>query len=363
MDHNYLVNRRQFLKTSLAMAVGAYIYRPSGKFVEQQDIPNYDRLGRLCAGGEGAPFDIKAKPDINSQVVGTAYRDDVVPWIKEVVASSVDYSDFNQRWVETDKGFIYGAYVQPVKNILNQPLTELPNYGGIPGMWVEITVPLADLILTQSPSGFWLRSVLKPRIYYGQVFWCDQISQDDKGQILYRLSERVGSLPDYYFAKAEACKPIPPDEMTVLSPDVEDKKLIVNLSRQTLSAYENGREVYFCRVATGPKIAGEWATTPGDHPIWRKVVSIHMSANASKGEAFDTSGIGWTSIFTNEGSAVHAAYWHNEFGKARSHGCVNCLPEDAKWVWRWTLPHVEYNPGDLVIQGMNSSSRVNVVVE
>ncbi len=56
----------------------------------------------------------------------------------------MDYSDFNQRWVETDKGYIYGANVQPVKNILNQPLSQLPTYGGSPGMWVEITVPLAE---------------------------------------------------------------------------------------------------------------------------------------------------------------------------------------------------------------------------
>lgn len=363
MDKNYLINRRQFIKTTLTTAVGAFIYQPFGADFVQQDIPNFERLGRLCTGGAGSPFEIKAKPNINSQTVGTAYYDDVVPWIKEVVANSMNFSDFNQRWVETDKGYIYSANVQPVKNIPNKPLTELPVTGAMTGMWVEVTVPFADLILTQSPSGFWLRSTVTPRIYYGQVFWCDEISQDEKGQIVYRLSERFGSLPDHYYAKAEACKPITPEEMTVLSPNVEDKKIIVNLTRQTLSAFENGREVFYCRVATGPMIEGEWSTTPGDHPIWRKLVSLHMSADSKKGEAFDTSGIGWTTIFTSEGSAVHAAFWHNEFGKARSHGCVNCLPEDAKWVWRWTLPHVEYDLGDLVIQGMNSSGRITVVVD
>ena len=172
----------------------------------------------------------RLKPSINSPTARVLYRDDVVPWVKEVVASTLDYSDFNQRWVETDQGYIYGAHLQPVKNILNAPLTALPVYGTEPGMWVEITVPVVDLVLTQPPSGYWLRTVLKPRIYYGQVFWCDNISQDANGQILYRLSEKKGSLPDYFFAKAEACKPVPPEEMTVLSPDVEDKKIIVNLS-------------------------------------------------------------------------------------------------------------------------------------
>ena len=363
MDNNYLINRRNFLKTSLGAAAGAVLLKPYKQFTDQVEIPNFERLGRLCTGGEGAPFEFKTKPSINSSTARVLYRDDVVPWVKEVVASTLDYSDFNQRWVETDQGYIYGAHLQPVKNILNAPLTALPVYGTEPGMWVEITVPVVDLVLTQPPSGYWLRTVLKPRIYYGQVFWCDNISQDANGQILYRLSEKKGSLPDYFFAKAEACKPVTPEEMTVLSPDVEEKKIIVNLSRQTLSAYENGREVFFCRVSTGPNLSDGWSTPPGDHPIRWKLVSLHMSANASKGEAFDTSGIGWVTMFTSEGAAVHAAYWHNEFGKARSHGCVNCLPEDARWVWRWTLPHVEYVPGDLEIKGMNASDRVTVQVE
>jgi lipoprotein-anchoring transpeptidase ErfK/SrfK len=38
--------------------------------------------------------------------------------------------------------------------------------------------------------------------------------------------------------------------------------------------------------------------------------------------------------------AMHAVYWHDEFGTARSHGCVNLAPQDAKWIWDWTLPAV-----------------------
>jgi hypothetical protein len=363
MDNNNLINRRDFIKGTLGAFAGIYLVNPLELQNQKQQIefPDFERLGRLCAGGEGTPIQVKAKPSIYSENVGTIYFDEIVPWHREVVANSVDYSDFNQRWVESDKGYIYSAYVQPVRNLPNNALTELPKFGENPGMWVEITVPIADLILTQPPSGYWLRTVNNPRVYYGQIFWCDNISQGEGGQILYRLSEKVGSFPDFFYARAEACRLIPPEEMTVLSPDIEDKKIIVNLTRQTLSAYENGREVYFCRVATGPKLSEGWSTPPGDHPIWRKLVSLHMSANASKGEAFDTSGIGWTTLFTSDGAAIHAAFWHNEFGKARSHGCVNCLPEDAKWIWRWTLPNVAYDPGDVIIKGMNSSSRVTIV--
>ena len=40
------------------------------------------------------------------------------------------------------------------------------------------------------------------------------------------------------------------------------------------------------------------------------------------------------------GYALHAAYWHDVFGKARSHGCVNLSPVDAHRVFLWSDPPV-----------------------
>ena len=36
--------------------------------------------------------------------------------------------------------------------------------------------------------------------------------------------------------------------------------------------------------------------------------------------------------------AIHAAYWHEDFGSPKSGGCVNLSPEDAKRVFDWTEP-------------------------
>jgi hypothetical protein len=45
----------------------------------------------------------------------------------------------------------------------------------------------------------------------------------------------------------------------------------------------------------------------------------------------------WVEYF--EGSyALHAAYWHDDFGRPRSHGCVNMSPVDARRVFMWTDP-------------------------
>ena len=31
----------------------------------------------------------------------------------------------------------------------------------------------------------------------------------------------------------------------------------------------------------------------------------------------------------------HGAYWHDDFGKPVSHGCINLSPADAKWLYEW----------------------------
>jgi lipoprotein-anchoring transpeptidase ErfK/SrfK len=58
--------------------------------------------------------------------------------------------------------------------------------------------------------------------------------------------------------------------------------------------------------------------------------------------------------------AVHSTFWHNNFGVPMSHGCVNARPEDAKFIFRWTLPKVTYEPGDLTISGKGGTK---IIVE
>ena len=68
-----------------------------------------------------------------------------------------------------------------------------------------------------------------------------------------------------------------------------------------------------------------------------------IGGTAGDSSFYDLPGIGWISYFTGSGCAFHSTYWHNDYGKPRSHGCVNLLPEDAKWVYRWSMPVADYN--------------------
>lgn len=335
-----------------ALWVGGLAVTPWRRLFTLPEFPEADRLGRVI----GGMVKIKARPDIDSEDVGVLYDDEVVPWVREVVGSRPLW--YTQRFVETPDGYIYAPNLQPVRNEPNQPVNKLYDPDG---MWVEVTVPYVDLILhNPPPRSPWLKNTKTPRLYYSQIMCVDEIKHDDDGRVWYRVIEKYGTFGDIFWAPAEAFKPIAQEDVTPISPDVENKHVEVDLSHQTMSCYEGNAEVYYCRVSTGDKYdaegnpVDEWSTPIGTHSIWRKLYSVHMTGGTTGG-GYDLPGIGWTTLFSGNGVAIHSTFWHNSFGIPRSHGCVNAQPEDAKWVFRWTLPDVQYNPGDLTISGKGST--------
>jgi lipoprotein-anchoring transpeptidase ErfK/SrfK len=273
---------------------------------------------------------------------------------------------FNQRWVETPQGYIWAPHLQPVENHENIPPDRLPTHGEDEGMWVEVTIPWVDVTLENPPGRSpWLEYAINPRFYYGQVLWVDGIDFDQNGLAWYRINERYGTYGDTFYGRAEAFRPLTVEDVAPINPDSDDKRVVVNLTDQTLSCFEGQREVYFCRVSTGAKFNAQgeatdtWATPPGPHPVFRKLVSLHMSGGAS-GVGWDLPGIGWTTFFASGGIAIHSTFWHNNFGVPMSHGCVNAEAADAKWIFRWVNPPVEYEPGDITVS-MPGGTTVDVV--
>jgi len=327
------------------------------------EFPVNKVLGRICSGDPGAHFDIKSEPYWEAPAVSTAWRDDVFEWKQEVIAKQLDPIRINQRWVESEAGYIYAEYVQKTRHIPQVPLLELPEIPtGERGMWVEIVTPYTGMTFARSPSQYWIRDVVNPRLYYSQVFWAfDVRTNPENGKIEYCLKQLYGAYADAYWIDASVCRQITPEEISPIHPEAENKHVVINLIYQTMACYEGDEEVFFSKVTTGGiGEEGQWLTPLGTHTIWRKMVSTHMSAGPAVGN-YDISGVPWTTLFDNNGAAVHSTYWHNNFGTARSHGCVNARPEDAKWVWRWTAPYVDYYPGELTIQGFDQSTKVEVI--
>jgi lipoprotein-anchoring transpeptidase ErfK/SrfK len=77
-------------------------------------------------------------------------------------------------------------------------------------------------------------------------------------------------------------------------------------------------------------------------------------------DRYDLPGIAFPVYFTWSGVAIHGTYWHNDYGRRHSHGCVNVTNEAAQWVFRWTDPPVPYDQHTLM-SSPSEGTRVVVV--
>src|SRR5690606_15879024 len=116
----------------------------------------------------------------------------------------------------------------------------------------------------------------------------------------------------------------------------------VSILNQTLVAYEGQRPVYVTLVSTGIGGLGDpaetHATVQGTFLIHTKHVTATMSSD-EVGDEFDLRDVPYVQYF-HDGYALHASYWHDSFGRPRSHGCINLSPADARWLFHWTGPAV-----------------------
>lgn len=116
----------------------------------------------------------------------------------------------------------------------------------------------------------------------------------------------------------------------------------ISLLQQTLTLYEGNRPVYATLVSTGRDGLGEPGKTlsspQGLFRVYQKHVTTTMDSDVADSE-FELRDVPWVMYFQS-GYALHAAYWHDDFGRARSHGCINLAPIDARYVFRWSTPEV-----------------------
>jgi len=114
----------------------------------------------------------------------------------------------------------------------------------------------------------------------------------------------------------------------------------VELEQQTLTAYEGARPVYATLVSTGrgPQ-SSDSATPKGEFRVWVKLLTSDMNNLEAEapGRYYAIDDVPWV-MFFHKGYGLHGAFWHDDFGNVRSHGCVNLAPRDARWLFEWTAP-------------------------
>ena len=108
----------------------------------------------------------------------------------------------------------------------------------------------------------------------------------------------------------------------------------IDLSEQTLVAYDGDRPVFVTIVSTGKE---EGMTPIGVHRLQSKHIATSMRDQPQEDDAYSIEDVPWTQYFHNN-VALHGAFWHGAFGLVRSHGCVNLAPSDARWLFGFLGP-------------------------
>jgi lipoprotein-anchoring transpeptidase ErfK/SrfK len=153
----------------------------------------------------------------------------------------------------------------------------------------------------------------------------------------YHIAEGGAGL---YWIKAAHMRIVSPTEMGPLSPQVaaEDKRIEIRIGEQMLRAYEGEREVFSAQVSTG---VPDSPTPSGEFRVRDKRPGQRMVGGQGSG-GYNLAGIPWICYFNSTWVATHGCYWHNDYGRRHSNGCVNLTPQAASWIFRWTTPAVNY---------------------
>ncbi len=311
-------SRRDFLKLS-ASSIPALAGIPDPA-VFSPALP----VGRVA----GKSVDVLREPDTRSPKILTLVKDTLIQIQRSVEA---DGPEGNRLWLQVEAGYIHSGDIQPVNY---QP--QIPSLNIERMMPAEVSVPIAQSYRTVEP----VEQILY-RLYYKSVHWVKGVKIGMRNKVWYILYDR--QLTREYYAPGEHLRLIPPEQYAPISTGVEPgkKRIEIRLSDQTLTAFESDEAVRETKVSSGLPGGSATATPTGTFHIQIKVAGVHMGDGRLTTDplAYELPGVPWVSYFEVEnGVALHGAYWHNDFGRPRSHGCVNLQPEDALWLYRWTMP-------------------------
>jgi hypothetical protein len=120
-----------------------------------------------------------------------------------------------------------------------------------------------------------------------------------------------------------------------------EKWIDVNLSTQSLVAFEGDKPVFATIVSTGRHddndSTKDHRTPSGNFRVREKHISNTMDDDTASDGPYSIEDVPWVMYF-EKGYALHGAFWHSSFGKEHSHGCINMQPFDARQIFRWIGP-------------------------
>jgi hypothetical protein len=333
------LTRREFLKVARAGLLGAL----APQLIHTQRSAPSTSQGRMVLSGIGL-YDAPAFKAQKTHVFG---RDEVVSLTGQVEGD--EGNPYNRAWYEIDgAGFTYSGWVQPVETTFQRATLHVPESGQLG----EITVPVC---VTRLEPFVYARNGL--RLYYGSTIWVTRVvvTREEKG-LWYEVYDP--RLDASFYAPYYELRLVPPSELSPLTADVPEalKYIHVDLGEQLVTAFEGESMILSERCSSGAKGT---RTPMGSFNTYHKGPTVHMSNEGdAESNIYDLPGVPWVSFFTGTGVAFHGTYWHNDYGRPRSHGCVNLPMPAAKFIYRWTRPFVPPDTEYLHLPGQGTRVEV-----
>ena len=335
------LSRRDFLKLASAGSL-AFAFRDLR--LDRALATSSIKKGRITWSG----IPLYDAPNFNAKKIHLFGADQVVE-ITSVDENGEQGNPFNTVWYQLNgEGYTYSGWVQPVETNYQKPIFTIPEKGQVG----EIVVPFSDT--RKEPYVYAERGY---RLFYGTTHWVKKVivTRDEKS-IWYEIYDF--HLKKSFYVPSHNMRLVPNDELTLLSPDVpdEEKSIVVDLNAQLVTAFEGEKLVFSQRCSSGAKGT---ETPKGEFRTYHKGPSIHMTNQGDAIEGiYDLPGVPWVAFFTGSGDGFHGTYWHNDYGRPRSHGCVNLPSEAAKFIYRWTRPNVPADSDYVHLPGEGTSIQI-----
>jgi lipoprotein-anchoring transpeptidase ErfK/SrfK len=322
-------SRREFLKLG-SLTLGAAAFSPYFPLPQEETFET-NRFGRVA----NQQISLYSLPRDDARIIKQFFRDDLIRIYKAITPPTGPA--WNPLWYRVWGGYVHSANIQIVE-INHQPVQDnIPESGNL----AEITVPYTQTYRYNRFDG-WTRLY---RLYYETTHWVTDIAEGPDGEPWYELTDELGNTK--FFVPAVHARLFQNEELSPISPEVppEAKRIDVDISRQTLTAYEDEQVVLHTRISSGiftnQSTNGIPTATPrGTFNISVKMPSKHMGEGrlTDNLEDYELVGVPWTAFFDPRGYAIHGTFWHNNFGVQMSRGCINMKTSEARWLFRWMTP-------------------------
>ena len=305
---------------------GAVSLRPMGRSLATRDGLLGDPAFVPAPPTGGSTFLVKASdglrlrggPDLDAPMVA------VLPDNSEFTAAPASRGDWIPGYAEGHSGWVAAAYLtaQP-------PLPQLQVADWDPTVWQGAT--LGETNVRREPT---TKSRILETLEYGTSVTVTEWVRGEEVHEGADMWAKIGDNRFVYSRNVGRTAPVLPTAIPADAP-VWGKWIDITLVQQLLTAYDGTTPVRTVEVTTG--MAG-WETPPGSYAIVSRVANETMNSGAIGAEDhFRLDDVLFTQYFTDRGHALHFAWWRTRetIGRPGSHGCVNLLLEDARFLWDW----------------------------